>query len=181
MQQKKQFTPQTLRAILTTIFVLVLIGGGAAFYFGIESLKEYAVKVQERLVDAEASERQISELQLLKGQLSQSDSLVEKTNQIFATPDSYQGQVLGDLERYASAAGLSLNGTNFSTNQESAEHAITINFSGDIQYRKLIAFLNNVEGNLPKLQVTSLTLSRADSGQADMVRADEIKINIAVR
>lgn len=181
MQQKKQFTPQTLRAILTTIFILVLIGGGATIYFGIESLKGYATKVQERLIDAEASERQISELQLLKGQLSQSDVLIEKTNQLFATPASYQGQVLGDLERYASTAGLTLNGTNFSTGQESGEHSITISFSGDIQYRKLIAFLNNVEGNLPKLQVASMTLSRADSGSADMVRADEIKINIAVR
>jgi hypothetical protein len=69
MKQKKQFTPQTLRSILATIFVLILIGGGAVFYFGIQSLQEYAVKVQQRLVDAEASERQISELQLLKGQL----------------------------------------------------------------------------------------------------------------
>lgn len=181
MKQKEQFKPQTLRTILATIFVLILIGGGAAFYFGIQSLQEYAVKVQQRLVDAEASERQISELQLLKGQLSQSDSLVEKANQVFAAPGSYQGQVLNDLERYAGAAGLALGGTNFGSGEGSSANTVTISFTGDIPYRKLIAFLNNVEGNLPKLQVTSITLSRADSGTADMVRVEEIKINVAVR
>jgi hypothetical protein len=180
MKQKKQFTPQTLRSILATIFVLILIGGGAVFYFGIQSLQEYAVKVQQRLVDAEASERQISELQLIKGQLSESDSLVEKTNQIFATPDSYQGQVLNDLERYAKAAGLTLGGTNFGSG-ETATNTVTVSFSGDIPYRKLIAFLSNVEGNLPKLQVVSITLSQSDNASADTVRADEIKINVAVR
>lgn len=181
MKPKKQFTPQSLRSLLSSLLVLFIVGGGALFYLGLGTVKEYAIKVDQRLADADASERQISELQTLKNQLSQSNSLIDKANQVFATPGSYQSQVLGDLKNYADAAGLSITNTTFGDKENTAAHTVTISFGNSVSYSRLITFLNNVEGNLPKLQVTSLSLGRSDSGNADTVKVENIKINISVR
>lgn len=181
MKQKQQFSPAKLRTLLASALVLVTLGGGALFYYGLTTVREYAIKVNQSAVDAEASGQQIQGLQTLKAQLSQNTSLVSKANQIFATPESYQGQALNDVRRYADAAGLTIANTSFSDPSTGAAHAITVSFREPVSYAGLIAFLNNVEGNLPKLQVSALDLGYQDGGNADSVKVGEIKINIAVR
>lgn len=181
MQPKKQFGPANLRAILAVVLVVIIAAGGAVFYFGLEMVKEYASEVNQSTVDAEASGKQINQLQALRSQLSQSDSLVAKANQLFATPANYQTQVLRDVKNYADAAGLSIASTNFSDPAQSGAYSITVTFKNPVSYSKLIAFLNNVEGNLPKLQVSSITLGHADSANPDHVQTGEIKIDVSVR
>ena len=179
--QKKEFKPQNLRSILATLLIVLLLGGGAAFYWGLGIVREYAATVNQRLADAEASGAQIQELQTLKNQLAQSNSLVKKANQLFATPASYQSRVLADLKNYADSAGLSITDTSFSPANESASHSITITLEEPVSYTKLITFLNNVESSIPKLQVSSITLGQATGGNADSVDVEDIKINISVR
>jgi len=181
MKQKKQFGPKNLRAILSVLLTLIIIGGGFLFYKGLGIVEEYAVKVDQRLADASASERQLSELQTLKSQISQSNSLIDKANQVFASPATYQGQVLNDLKNYADAAGLSLANTSFSNPDETGSHSVTVTFGGAVSYQKLLTFLGNIEGNLPKLQVSSISLARPSNATSDSVRVDDIKINISVR
>ncbi|MGV9001465.1 MAG: hypothetical protein ACOH18_00705 [Candidatus Saccharimonadaceae bacterium] len=180
MKPKKQFKPQNLRTILTALFVIVLLAGGVGFYWGISVVRTYAVEVNHRLADADASGQQVKELQTLKDKLAQSNALVEKANQLFATPASYQAQILSDLKTYADSAGLSITNTAFSGPAEGT-YAITITFKQPVLYTNLIAFLNNVEGNLPKLQVNSIAMGRAGSGGADRVKTGDIKIDISVR
>lgn len=178
---KKQFKPQNLRTILASLFVLALLISAGGFYYGITTIRTYAVEVNNRLADADASGKQIQSLQTLRDQLSKSTSLIEKADQLFATPDSYQSQVLGDLKRYADAAGLSIATTTFSDPAESGIHAVTVTLKQPVTYNSLVAFLNNVEGNLPKLQVSSISLGRAGSGGATRVKTGDIKIDISVR
>lgn len=180
MKQKKQFRPSNLRTLLAVLIVLVTIGGGALFYYGLGIVRDYAVSVDQRALDAEASGRQIQELQLLKSQLDQSNSLVDKANQLFAAPGTYQSQALNDVRAYAAAAGMAISNTSFSDPSTGGEYAISVTFREPVTFSQLIAFLNNVEGNLPKLQVSAITLGYADGG-ADSVEVGEMKINIAVR
>lgn len=179
-QQKKQFKPQNLRTILTVVFLIVLLIGGAGFYWGLSVVGAYAVDVNHRLADADASAKQIEELQTLKEKLAQSDALVEKANQIFATPASYQSQVLSDLKTYADNAGLSITNTAFADPVQGV-YSITVTFKQPASYGSLITFLNNVEGSLPKMQVSSIALGRTGSGDADSVKTGDIKIDISVR
>ena len=181
METKKQFKPQNLRAIIATLLVILLLGGGAAFYWGLGVVREYAVEVSHRLADADASGKQIQELQTLKGQLAQSNTLIEKANQLFATPGSYQSRVLADLKSYADASGLSIANTSFSDSAATGVYSITISLKQPVSYSGLIAFLNNVESNLPKLQVSSIALGQAGAGGADQVKTGDIKIDISVR
>lgn len=179
--QKKQFKPQNLRTLLATLFVIVLIGGSVGFYFGITAIRAYAIEVNNRLADADASGKQISSLQALKTQLAQSTSLIEKADQLFATPATYQAQVLSDLNRYADSAGLSITNRTFVDSTETGEHAIIITLRQPVSYNSLVNFLHNVEGNLPKLQVSSIALGRPGSGGASSVKTGDIKIDISVR
>lgn len=181
MKPKKQFRPQNLRTILAFLLVALVLGGGALFYWGIGLVREYAVQVEQRLADADASGEQLRGLQTLKSQLAQSDSLVEKANQLFATPESYQQQALGDIKKYADTAGLSIANTSFGDPATEGAHSITVTLRGPVAYSKLVAFLSNIESNLPKLQVSSISLGRVDGGNSDSVKTGDIKINVSVR
>lgn len=181
MKPKKQFKPQNLRSMLSILLIILVLGGAALFYLGLNLVRDYAVKVDQRLADAEASRLQVGELQLLKGQLAQSNSLVEKANLVFAAPGSYQAQVLGDLKNYADAAGLTLGKTTFGEPGVTGTHTVKVTFGGTVSYSKFITFLHNVEGNLPKLQVTSLSVGRAANGSADSIKVEDINISVSVR
>lgn len=180
MQPKKQFKPQDLRTLLAVLLILVLAGGAAGYYFGIGVIRDYAIKVNHRLADADASGKQIEELQLLKQQLAQSNSLVSKANALFSAPATYQSQVLTDLKSYVDAAGLTMTNTNFEDATQTGSYSITINLQQPVSYNGLIAFLHNVEGNIPKLQVRSIALSPSSDG-VNTVRTGDIKIDVLVR
>jgi len=181
MKQKNEFRPANLRTLLAVTLVLMALGGGALFYWGVTNVREYAVAVDQRGIDAEASGQQIQELQVLKNQLSQSNSLVAKANKLFATPSNYQSQALNDVRNYANAANLSIAHTSFSTPGEGGSYAITVAFNEPVTYSQLITFLHQVEGNIPKLQVSELSLKRVENGDANSVSVGDIKIDIAVR
>ena len=181
MNNKKQFKPQNLRSVLGTLLGILIIGGGTLFYLGMGIVSDYAVEVNHRLSDAEASGNQIKELQLLKKQLAQSNSLVDKANQLFSTPENYQAQALTDVKKYADAAGLSIASTSFGEGSGPGSHTISLSFSNPASYSKIINFLDSIEGNLPKMQVNSITLGHVVGGGKDSVDAGETKINISVR
>jgi len=180
MQPKKQFRPANLRTLLGFLLVVIVLGGSAIFYWGLGLVRDYATEVNQTVVDADASANQIQELQTLKAQLAQSNSLVEKANQLFSTPDAYQARALSDVTNYANAAGLSIANTSSDGESTPGAHTLTVTFKNPVSYSKLITFLSNVESNLPKLQVSSLSLNRSGGG-ADSVSVSEIKIDISVR
>lgn len=179
--QKKKFKPQSLRTLLSTLFFILLLGGGAGFYFGISTIRAYAVEVNNRLADADASGKQIEQLQALRERLSQSTSLIEKADLLFATPASYQSQALTDLKRYADSTGLSITNTAFSDPAENGVYSVTITLQQPVTYNSLVTFLSNVESNVPKMQVSSIELGPAGSGGAARVKTGDIKIDISVR
>lgn len=178
---KKVFKAQGLRALLATLLVIVILGGGALFYLGLTFVKEYSVEVNHRIADSEASGTQVQQLQELRGQLAESESLVSKVNQLFASPSTYQTQALNDLKNYANQVGFSIASTEFGDPSTNGVYDVTITLGGKVTYSKLIQFLTLLESNLPKMQVAAMSLSHKDGGGADDVVVGDIKINIAVR
>jgi hypothetical protein len=181
MAAKKPFKPQNLQVLLSVLLAVVIIGGGALFYFGLTMVRDYSIEVNHRLQDATASSDQIKQLQLLKGQISQSESLITKADQLFASPSNYQTQTLTDLKNYANQVGLTISSTNFDDPTTTGSYGVTITLAAPVSYKKLIQFLTLVEGNLPKMQVTAVNLKHTPSGNSDSVDAGPIKINISVR
>ncbi len=185
MKQKAGMGARTLRGILGFLLVLVAVIGGGLFYLGTEQLRNYAVEVSHVVADGEASGKQIEGLQVLKGQLSQSQELVNKANLLFATPDSYQSQVVGDLQRYASASGVTITKTSFDVPEGEAiptgGEAVTVVLASPASYLSVLKFLDGIEGNLPKLQVMNIGLGHLTNGASGDVSVDEIIITVATR
>lgn len=177
---KQLLTPQSLRSILSFFLIVIVLGGTALFYFGLEAVRTYAVSVNQRLEDANASDKQVGQLQTLKNQLAQSESLIEKANSMFATPDSYQSQALTDIQNYANKAGVQIESTGFE-NAETGIYTVVVKLANPTSYSKLIQFLALTEGNLPKMQVSSIDLKHIPGSDGDTVETGEIKINISVR
>lgn len=179
MKQDKQFKPKNLRVILVGLLIIIPIAAAAAFYWGLSQVRDYSVKVDHRLADADASGLQIQGLQTLKTQLDQSSTLIDKANQVFVTPDNYQSRALSDVQNYAIASGISI--AKAVADTSGGGHSIIVTLKEPVRFSQLIAFLNNIEGNLPKLQVSSITLGHVDGGSATSVSVSDIKIDVSVR
>jgi len=174
----KPTSPQSLRGVLTVLLIVAIAGGAGLFYLGLQDVRSYAIEVNHSIADAEASRTQVQSLQVLKGQLSESEALIAKANQMFATPNNYQSAALTDIATYASASGLTITKTSF---DEAAIGTMTVGLKSPVSYKKLVQFMSNLEGNLPKMHVSEITLNHTVGGNADSVTVDDIKIMIAIR
>lgn len=179
MAGKKTSKAQDMRAILTFILIAAIVGGGVLFYFGLEKVRSYAIEVNNHLEDAEASDQQVEQLQLLKNQLSQSKKLISTADKLFVTESAYQAKALTDVRNYADKVGLSVESTDF--DDAEGNHTIIVRLTQPTSYQKLVQFLTLVEGNLPKMQVDSMTLTRIADNNVDTVESGDIKIKVSVR
>lgn len=179
---KKSMKATSMRSLLTLILIVVFgltIGG---FYFAYGQIKAYAIEVSHSVTDADASGSQVAELQALKQQLADREQLVNKANQLFATPDNYQSQSLKDVQKYAQTYGVTLLNTKFEPATDGVSGNIfVLTIQSPLSYTKLLQFIDAIEGNLPKMQITSVSIGRANSGAAGDVTTEDIKIRIATR
>lgn len=184
---KKGMTATSFQKLLI-FFVVVVIGLTAAgFYYGLTEIRKLAIQVNNKVEDAEASGEQIDELRRLQQTLTQSDSLVQKANRMFTTESAFTSDAVRDLERYASVSGVSIRTTNFVEAGEvqgggsPTDRFIRVSLAQPVSYAQLIRFLQLVEGNLPKMQVNTLTVSRPDQTSGDQVTVGDITIGVSVR
>lgn len=188
----------TLRNFLGVAMVIIVLGAAAGFYFGLQIIKDYAVDVSHTVSDASASGKNIDKLSVLKKQLAEREALVKKANQLFATQDTYQLQSLKDIQRYASEVGISITSTEFSVAatppattgtvspttpapSTTAGHSIVVGLQSPVSYTKFIQFLDAIESNLPKMQITGVSISRPSNTSGDQIMADKITITVATR
>lgn len=169
----------SLRSLLLFLVVLVIGAIAAGFYYGLERVKQYAVEVSHTNADARAAEQQVGELQKLKTTLSNSEELVRKANQLFATESNYQTRAIQDVQRYASRADITITDTNFPDEQQgSGSHTLVIRIESPTSYTNFIRFLESIESNLPKMQVTGITVNRASE---DTINVEDINIQVFTR
>jgi len=178
---KQTFKPQNLRAVLVVVLIVIIAGGLGLFYLGLNEVREYAVEVDHSIADAEASNGQVQKLQSLKGQLAQSETLIAKANQMFATPDNYQNQAITDTRNYAASSGITIAKINFDEVVAGVSPTMTVSLKAPVSYSKLIRFLDGIESNIPKMQVSNIGLTHVNGLGADTVGVNDIKIMIATR
>lgn len=180
-ENRKGFTPQKMRTLLAVVLVFVVAGSAGLFYLGLQETKRYGIEVNHRLLDADASYEQLSSLQALKNQLTESETLVTKANLLFATPDNYQAEALDAVRNYATVAGLSITNTRFADAADGSKTVVLSFNESSVTYDKLIYFLQNVEENVPKLQVTSLPVESIEGGGSNSIKIGDVVIKIFVR
>lgn len=184
---KKGMTATSFQKLLIFFVCIVVALTAAGFYFGLMEVRKLAIQVNNKVEDAKASGDQIDELRRLQQTLTQSDSLVQKANRMFSTEASFTSDVVRDLERYASVAGVSIVNRNFVESSEvtasgtSPQRFIRISLAQPVSYAKLLRFIQLIEGNLPKMQINTMTISRPDQTSGDTVIVGDITIGVSVR
>ncbi len=180
-QKKSGMTATGLRGLLIFLMILVIAGSVAGFYYGLQMVREYAVEVSHTTQDAAASDNQFDQLQALRQQLAQTQQLVKKANQIFTTNAKYQSQAVTDFQAYAKKAGVTIDTITFpNEGSTSTTKVVSVTLEDPVEYKRLIHFLQLTETSLPKLQTTSLSISRNTSNN-DTVDVAAIKFNMSVK
>ena len=188
--KNKGMKATSTRNILAFLMFVVIAGAAAGFYFGLQTIKTYALDVSHTVSDANASGKNVEQLSELKQALADREPLVAKANSLFATEATYQSQVLKDLQKYASDAGITISNTSFDKQSASdtapiasavTSESVVVTVSSPVSYARLMKFLDELEGNLPKLQVTGISLSRPANATGDLVATDKITITVATR
>lgn len=184
--QRKKFQATSLRSLLAVVFTVVIIGSGVGFYFGLQFIREYALDVSHSVTDSKASGTNIVELGNLKKQLTAGEGLVEKASKLFSTPATYQTQALKDISKYAQESGVTITSIDStkaaadgSTPVEQFSEVITI--ESPVSYARFIKFLDAIEGSLPKMQITSITVGRPTVASGDLITTDKITVTISTR
>jgi len=187
-QNKKSQAATTTRNFLAFVLVVVILGSTAGFYYGLQVIKDYSLEVTHTTADASASATNIDQLSQLKQQLTDRQALVAKAENLFAKPGTYQTQALKDISKYASEAGVTISSIDSSSPDSSTGQAPAIsNYSevitlqSPVSFAKLLRFLDAIEGNLPKMQITGIAIDRPSSPSGDQVATDKITITVAVR
>jgi hypothetical protein len=179
----------TTRNILSAVLVIVIIGSAVGFYFGLQIIKNYALEVTHAVTDSHASGTNIQELNQLKQQLAAGQGLVAKADSLFSTPATYQTQALKDISKYAGEAGLSISSIDSGKPAEPAkgtavpvsDYSEVITIQSPVSYAKFLQFLDAIEGNLPKMQITGITIGRPTISSGDQITTDKITITVSTR
>lgn len=180
---KKGMRATSVKKFLIVVIVLFLAAAAGGFYLGLQYIKSYSIEVSHTVADSNASADKVETLRSLKQYLADSENLVNKANQLFSTEADYQPRALSDLQRYAAATGVAIANTSFGDASTGVEkgHTVVLSLASPVSYDGLLRFLDAIEGNLPKMQVSNISISRPSTGNAGQVEIEDVKIVISTR
>jgi hypothetical protein len=185
MKKQNNLTATRLRLILSISLFVITLAGGVIFSFINGQLKTYAVEVSHKVIDANASRDTVQTLQRIQQELNNDKDIIARTNSIVADSQSYQyqDQIVGDLNNYASAAGIVITNMDFSTNTTAGATntttpptnkaaapagvksvSVSVTLKNPIGYDNFLRFVRSIENNLTKMQIQKITLSKGTAG-----------------
>jgi hypothetical protein len=162
-------TATKLRLVLLGVVAVLVLGLGAGAYFVLGLLADRAHQTDHTKADADTTSTELQQLKSLEKQLEDQADIVSRAKEIAATTAQYkyQDQVISDISVYASRYGIKISTFDFSAAQSAKPDTsggakktpFTLTLKGPIPFVTFIRFLQDIERNLTKIQVTSLTLS----------------------
>lgn len=205
MKSKTMTAPQ-LRIALCICLVLVTAAGVAIFQLGHSKLNAVAHSVAETGAKADASQDDLQRLGLTKNELAANSDAVQKASEIAAESKSYQyqNQIVTDINRFAKQAGITITAISFANTTSTAAPATTapaaatpganpggaaatpglktisttISVKSPLNYKKFLQFVHDIEQNLTKMQLQSLSLSKSADGG---ISSDNLTIEVYIR
>ena len=194
--KKSSMTAKTLRGILIFSIFLMIGLSATGFYFAQKWLLGLAGTISQTVADSNATDSSNQSLAQLQTALNEQQSIIAKTQVIAAPLSTYQSQAIQDLDRYASDSGITISNYSFTqpaaaatstttaaatSSVASKNQIVTATLTSPISYTKLLKFMNYVEGNLPKMQISSVNLGRSSTGSGDSVRIDQLSIEVSIQ
>jgi len=186
--KKNGMKATTLR---TTMVIIIIITIGIAtfgFYYFQGKLNTYAISVGQTVSESTAgSSSNAQTIKKIQADIAATQAIADKSASITASSLDYQNQTIADLNKYASNTGISIIDYNFSQSATTAKTSslaggigtsfITITLGNPISYTNLIKFLESIETNLPKMQLTGINISH-DQNNSDTITVQPLTIEV---
>lgn len=189
---KRELSPVSLRNLLIVVVLLLFAGAGAGFYLTYQQLAAYGQTVANSIAEADASKETATSLSNLKIALLQQQDIASLAGKLYAPNASWQAQAIKDIGNYAGASGLSIadykigqaNQTDSDTQipditpppADDGTEQLIIELRPPVSYTGLLKFLTYIQGNIPKMQVTDLTITRSNTPGTVTVPSITIKV-----
>jgi hypothetical protein len=200
---KGPMTATKLRLILSCSLVLIagiLVG---IFIFFYSQLETAATETNHTVVDATASQNNIATLDKIEDFLKENSQVVERARSIVADSRSYQyqDQIITDLNDFAGRNNVTITNVDFTGANPPAANttspgtaaptpqpavggikstSATVTIKTPVNYDDLLRFLESIERNLTKMQVSKVNLSRGSATGNDIV-SDALTIEVYIR
>lgn len=184
--KKSKMNAVTLKGILITIIILLIVLAGVGFYFAQSWLNTLAISVSHTVASSATSDSSVQSLQKLQSELATQQDIITKTNNLITSTDTYQTQAVQDLIAYAAATGITISNYSFpAVTATTATNAtpttqVTVTLTSPVSYNNLLRFMNDIEGNLPKMQIVMINLARID-GDSSSVSVSQLTVAVYSR
>jgi uncharacterized protein (UPF0333 family) len=193
MNRIKRFTATQLRMILSLSLVAIILIAGIVFYFAESQLRQVATDVSHTVVDAEASQNNVTTLEKIKDILEKEKDVVARAQSIVADSQKYQyqDQIITDLNQFAERTNVSITNVDFTATAATTPTptaapsglkttSVVITLKTPVDYNNLLRFIESIEQNLTKMQISKVSLSRDASG-GNNVTSDALTIEVYIR
>lgn len=184
--KKSRLTAVGLRSLLIVLILLLIGLATVGFYFAQTALVAYSKVVTQTVADSTNSGKDVQSLKKLQADISGLQDVIVKTSKITASASDYQSQVITDINTYAKSAGIGVSNYTFTQTPTASvagapqSSTVTLALTSPMPYKSLLTFLRLIETNLPKMQVSSVNLTRVE-GDSSTVRTESIAIDVYTR
>lgn len=170
----KQKTPavKNLSRFFIFILTLIILAVVATLYLAFTTLPPYAATVNEKLSQANL-------ISSTSGSPS-SNAIAQRTALFFASPSTAKDQAAKDILAYARLSGVSVSSVEQSGQPTATTVPISVSIDKPLPYASFMQFLATLEGSVPHLAVTSVTMTQASEASQE-VRITSLTLNVAIR
>lgn len=170
--KKSQMKATTLRGLLIFIAIILIGLCIAGFYFAQSWLSDYAKSVGQTVANSSATNNNVQSLKTLQASIAERQDALIKSSSLLSSPQNFQTQAVQDIGTYATAAGITVSNYAFAAStatpttptavkgSTTPTELVTLTVTSPMSYTKLLTFITEIEGNLPKMQVSSINLGR---------------------
>jgi len=170
--KKLQIKATSLRTLMLVLIIIIVAVIGGGFYYAQTWLRDFA----STPADASKSSTSAvgsSDVTQLKNEIASQKVAAEKAINITASTTDFKSKIQQDLNKYASSTGVVI--SNYDALQASdvkisslpiigvTSNFVEVKLENPVPYTNLIKFIKAIETNLPKMKITSLNITRADS------------------
>lgn len=171
-----------VRLILSVCLFIIIGASGAGFIYVQKQLRQYAVEVSHKKVDALASDGNIQTLESVKAELDANQNVSEKAQALKATNALPQFRIVDDVTTIAKNNNIVITSFDFTdapqtttapaataptavapvTSPSPTGHvSLTVSLQSPINYTDFLQFLRDIEQNIPKMQVQGVNLGNS--------------------
>lgn len=193
MKTKQNIKATSVRKLLTVVMIIVSIASIAGYYYTQQGLTILANEVKQAISKSPNANisNNVQTTKQLQAQIARYQPIATQLDNLSIPSDNAKNQIMQDLGKYASANGITVSNYNFngqsgatgssgglsSGNQQTV--TVTISISNSISYAKFLKFLKSIESNLPKMQITSLSVNT--QGNSNNIKIDSMAIEAYTR